>query len=125
LFGFPKKTSSVLRSVSTININAYDYANYILEYDNFTASIVLNYYRRHVKREIELVLDTQTLVVDLVNNTIKSDNGTTLFEEQDYPIQLTYQSQLMYFTDLLKNNIQPMNSFSESIKNLKICLQNE
>jgi predicted dehydrogenase len=125
LFGFPNKTSSVLRSVSTININAYDYANYILEYDNFTASIVLNYYRRHVKREIELVLDTQTLVVDLVNNTIKSDNGTTLFEEQDYPIQLTYQSQLIYFTDLLKNNIQPMNSFSESIKNLKICLQNE
>ena len=111
--------------MSTININAYDYANYILEYDNFTASIVLNYYRRHVKREIELVLDTQTLVVDLVNNTIKSDNGTTLFEEQDYPIQRTYQSQLMYFTDLLKNNIQPMNSFSESIKNLKICLQNE
>ena len=123
LFGFPKKTSSVLRSVSTIDINAYDYANYILEYDNFTASIVLNYYRRQVKREIELVLDTETLVVDLVNNTIKSDTGDTLFEEKDYSIQRTYRSQLMYFTDLLKKGIQPMNSFTESIKNLKICLQ--
>lgn len=125
LFGFPKKNSSVLRSVSTIDINAYDYANYILEYDNFTASIVLNYYRRKAKREIELVLDTETLVVDLINNTIKSDNGTTLFEDKDYPIQRTYQSQLMYFTDHLKHGNQPMNSFSESIKNLKICLQNE
>ena len=125
LFGFPKKTSSVLRSVSTIDIKAYDYANYILEYDRFTASIILNYYRRQVKREIEIVLDTETLVVDLVNNTIKSDDGNVLFEDIDYSIQRTYQSQLMYFTDLLKKGIQPMNSFSESIKNLKICLQNE
>ena len=125
LFGFPKKSSSVLRSVSSIDINAYDYANYILEYDSFTASIVLNYYRRKAKREIELVLDTETLVVDLINNTIKSDNGTTLFENKDYTILRTYQSQLMYFTDLLKKDIQPMNSFSESLKNLKIFLQNE
>ena len=125
LFGFPKKSSSVLRSVSNIDINAYDYANYILEYDTFTASIVLNYYRRKVKREIELVLDAETLVLDLINNTIISDKGNTLFEDRDYSIQRTYQSQLMYFIDLLKQGIQPMNSFSESINNLKICLQNE
>ena len=78
-----------------------------------------------VKRELELVLDTETLVVDLINNTIKSDNGNTLFREKNYSIELTYQSQLMYFIDLLKKDIQPMNSFSESIKNLKICIQNE
>lgn len=125
LFGFPKKTSSVLRSVSTIDINAYDYANYILEYDTFTTSIILNYYRRQVKREIEIVLDTNTLIVDLVNNIIKSDEGNVLFEDKNYAIQNTYQSQLMYFIDSLKKGIQPMNSFSESIKNLKICLQDE
>jgi len=125
LFGFPKKSSSVLRSISTIDINAFDYANYILEYETFTASIILNYYRRKAKREIELVLDVETLIVDLINNNIKSDNGNIIFEEQDYPIQDTYQSQLMYFIHLLRQGIQPMNSFNESIKNLKICLQNE
>ena len=125
LFGFPKKSSSVLRSVSTIGINAYDYANYILEYEKFTVSIVLNYYRRKVKREIELVLDTETLVVDLINNTIKSDRGNILFQQQDYQIKSSYQSQLSYFIDQLNNDIQPMNSFSESIKNLKICMQDE
>ena len=125
LFGFPKKSSSVLRRVSTLNISSYDYANYILEYDNFIASIVLNYYRHKAKRELELVLETDTLVVDLIKNTIKSDNGTILFEYKDYSIHRTYQSQLKYFTDLLKQDNQPMNSFSESIKNLKICLQHE
>ena len=125
LFGFPKKSFSVLRSVSTIDINACDYANYILEYEKFTASIVLNYYRRKVKRQIELVLDTETLVVDLINNTIKSDSGNTLFSDENYELKYTYQSQLKYFIDSLNNDILPMNSFSESIKNLKICIQNE
>jgi predicted dehydrogenase len=125
LFGFPKKSSSLLRSISTIDINAFDYANYILEYETFTASIILNYYRRKAKREIELVLDAETLIVDLINNKIKNDYGNTIFEEEDYPIQRTYLSQLTYFIDLLRQGIQPMNSFNESIKNLKICLQNE
>ncbi|MDG5490142.1 Gfo/Idh/MocA family protein [Psychroserpens sp. SPM9] len=125
LFGFPNKSSSVLRSTSSIDINAYDYANYILEYDTFTANIVLNYYRRKAKREIELVLDMETITVDLINNTVVSDLGKTLFEAKDYSIQRTYESQLKYFTDVLKQNIQPMNSFNESIKNLKICLQHD
>ena len=125
LFGFPKKSSSVLRSVSTIEINACDYANYILEYEKFTASIVLNYYRRKVKRQIELVLDTETLVVDLINNTIKSDKGNIMYSDKNYELKLSYQSQLKYFIDLLNNDIQPMNSFSESIKTLKICIPNE
>ncbi|WP_204343874.1 Gfo/Idh/MocA family protein [Psychroserpens algicola] len=125
LFGFPNTSSSVLRSASSIDINAYDYANYILEYDTFTANIVLNYYRRKAKREIELVLDTETITVDLINNTVVSDLGKTLFEAKDYSIQRTYESQLKYFTDMLKQNIQPMNSFNESIKNLKICLQHD
>jgi predicted dehydrogenase len=125
LFGFPKKFSSLLRSVSTIEINSFDYANYILEYEKFTTSIVLNYYRRKVKREIELVLDTETLVVDLINNSIKSDKGNTLFSDKNFQLKHTYQSQLKYFIDSLNNDAPPMNSFSESIKNLKICLQNE
>ena len=125
LFGFPKKISSLLRSVSTIEINAPDYANYTLEYEKFTANIILNYYRRKVKRELELVLNSETLIVDLINNSIMSDKGRTLFTDKNFHLNDTYQLQLKYFIDSINNGILPMNSFVESIENLKICLNNE
>lgn len=122
LFGFPSKSSSVLRSVSTLQINACDYANYILEYRSFTANIVLNYYRREPKRLIEIVFEDDTWTVDLINSTIKNDSGELLFSDVQFTIKDTYVAQLQYFIECLKNNQVPMNSFRHSVENLKICL---
>jgi predicted dehydrogenase len=125
LFGFPDKRRSVLRSVSGLEIDAVDYANYILEYDGFTASIILNYYRRKPKREIEIVFDHDTWTIDLIKNEIRNDAGDDLFRASDFNAKETYVLQLEYFISCLKKNQQPMNSFKESIQNLKICLTNE
>jgi predicted dehydrogenase len=125
IFGFPNKSNVVLRNVSTLNINAFDYANYILEYENFTASIVLNYYRRKPKRVIEVVTDEDTLTIDLINNNIRNDSGECIYSLENFMIQDTYSAQLKYFISCIKNNEVPMNSFTESLENLKICLQNE
>ncbi len=122
LFGFPSKSNSVLRSVSTLQINACDYANYILEYRSFTANIVLNYYRRKPKRLIEIVFEDDTWTVDLINSTIKNDSGELLFSDVEFTIKDTYVVQLQYFIECLKNNQVPMNSFRHSVENLKICL---
>lgn len=125
LFGFPNNSKSILRNISSLEIDAVDYANYSLQYDTFTANIVLNYYRRKPKREIEIVLEGDTWLVDLIKNEIKNDAGEYLFKAVDFNVKDTYLLQLDYFIGCLKNKHQPMNSFKESIEILKICLNDE
>ena len=124
IFGQPKLYNSIKRSVSSLSIDSVDYANYILQYDKFTVSIILNYFRKKVKREIEIVFDQITWNIDLINNKIKADDGEVIFEVKKFDISQTYKSQLSYFLDCLKEKRQPMNSFQNSIPALKICLEN-
>ena len=125
IFGHPIKSSSIKRSVSSLGINAVDYANYCLEYSNFTASIVLNYYRKKVKRTIEIVTDNQIINVDLVNNLVSDANDQLLFQSSNFDMKNTYNNQMEYFINCMKQNEKPMNSLNESIEILKIVLQNE
>lgn len=125
LFGLPNKSNSLFRSSSTLNITAFDYANYVLEYSTFTASIILNYYRKQSKREIEIVLENNIWTVDLINNNIKNNTGEYLFIDEKFELNDTYKLQLLYFTNCLIKKKTPMNSFKESLENLKICLQHE
>ncbi|MEL0008984.1 MAG: Gfo/Idh/MocA family oxidoreductase [Flammeovirgaceae bacterium] len=124
LFGLPKKSKSVLRNVSSLNIDAFDYANYILEYDSFTTSIILNYFRKKPKREIEIVFEDKTWTIDLIHHTIK-DDGIILFEASEFKIEDTYYLQLNYFINCLKQSKLPMNDIKESSEILKIVLKNE
>jgi predicted dehydrogenase len=124
LFGLPNKSHSILRSVSSLDIDAVDFANYILEFNHFTANIILNYYRKQPRREIEIVFKDYVLVVDLIKNVIKSDSGSYSYNAVNYSPVDTYISQLEYFIRCLKEKSQPMNSLKESIEILKICLNN-
>jgi predicted dehydrogenase len=124
LFGFPVKSQSILRSSSSLNINAIDYANYLLEYDFFTANIVLNYYRKEAKRTIEIVFENEIWIIDLIKNVIIDNNGSIIYENPNFVISNTYYDQMNYFIDHLKSNTSPMNSFDESLEILKICLVN-
>jgi hypothetical protein len=74
------------------------------------------------KRELEIVFNDDTWTVDLIKNEIKNDSGEYLFSAPDYNINDTYTSQLDYFINCLTRNERPMNSFKESVKNLKLCL---
>uniref|UniRef100_UPI0040486886 Gfo/Idh/MocA family protein n=1 Tax=Algoriphagus sp. TaxID=1872435 RepID=UPI0040486886 len=124
LFGFPIKSQSVLRSSSSLNINSIDYANYILEYDSFTANIILNYYRKDAKRKIEIVLENGIYIIDLIKNVVIDNNGSIVYKNPNFVISNTYYDQMNYFIDHLKSNTRPMNSFDESLEVLKICLVN-
>lgn len=125
LFGLPNESKSTLKSNSSLNIDSLDYANFILGYDIFTANIILNYYRRKPKREIEIVFENETWKVDLINNEIKNDKNELLFQDITFNISNTYVNQLEYYIASLKNNKTPMNSLEESIEVLKICLKND
>ena len=125
LFGPPNHSNSILKSSSSLNIDSVDYANYILEYNSFNINMILNYYRRKPKREIEIVFENETWTVDLINNEIKNDDGKLLFQLNLFNIEETYKCQLEYFINCLKNNKSPMNSLSESIEILNVCLKND
>lgn len=125
LFGLPNKSNSLIRSSSFLKIDVIDYANYNLEYDTFTANIILNYYRKKPKREIEIVTENNILTIDLINNYIKNDSGKYIYKNKNFQIKDTYVQQLKYFIDCLTEKNTPMNSFKESLENLKICLKNE
>ncbi|WP_316763103.1 Gfo/Idh/MocA family oxidoreductase [Pedobacter aquatilis] len=122
LFGLPNKSKSYLRNSSSLAIDAIDYANYTLEYDRFTANIILNYYRRKPKREIEIVLDENTWTIDLIKNEVRNDNNECLFKTSNFNVKDTYVLQLEYFINSLKSKETPMNSFKDSLEILKICL---
>lgn len=123
IFGKPLKAQRNGSSKSTLEIDACDYANYLLEYDRFNASIVLNYFRRDAKRTFEIVCEDGTLNVDLLKNEVCWE-GIRLFKSEQL-IKDTYKEQMLYFTKnvLLKKGI--MNNINEAYEILKVCLTKE
>jgi hypothetical protein len=94
-------------------------------YEKFVLNIKLNYFRRDTKREIEIVAENETLLCDIQNCVIKNlTNGTILFRK-NYNIMDTYIAQMKYFFDIVKNCNQSMNSFEDSLKVLKIALNDK
>jgi hypothetical protein len=110
------------RSVSSLHIDSFDYAHFSLEYPTFTTNITLNYYRRDIKRQIEIVTAEDTFMVDLVKSRIFSYQTGTILFEQDFDMSETYLKQMQYFINCLHFERQPMNDFAEGLDVLKIAL---
>lgn len=122
LFGFPDKALSVKTNTSSLTISAVDQARFIYSYPLFTVGITLNYFRRDAKRQLEIITDTDTLIVDLLTNTVQTVlDGKILFHEKLNMLD-TYKRQIKYFIDCIQSNIQPMNDFDYSIKVLKLAV---
>jgi predicted dehydrogenase len=122
IFGSPLKIQRTLRSVSSLDILSIDYANYIFEYDKFTANIILNYYRKDSKRTIEILFEDETLNIDLIKNTIINEKGDILFENKRFQIIDTYKNQMNTFIKNLKINETQTNTLEDSLVVLKSCL---
>jgi hypothetical protein len=121
MFGEPINVVKTLSNKSSLNINVYDYANYILSYKDFTVSIILNYYRRESKRSFDLIFDDETWEVDLLKNKICS--GDNILFQSNQTISETYLDQMKYFISILKNShLSSNNTIEDSYKVLKICL---
>ena len=121
LFGAPIHTQSFFSNKSSLNITAYDYANYLWEYDDFSVSVVLNYYRRDSKRTLEILTDEGTYLVDLLRNNI-SYNDEIVFQSSQLSLE-TYTAQMQFFVEEILNKQTKFNTFVEGYKVLKLCLQ--
>ena len=122
LFGNPIETKSLKRNVSSLKINAFDFGAYHLLYDTFTANIILNYFRKDPKREIEIITEKETVKADLLKCTVTHLEDHQIIFEQPYQVKDTYLEQMKYFISHINNNQQPMNSFDEAVDVLKIAL---
>lgn len=124
LLGKPKSSNIFLSNKSSLKIESFDYANYVLEYNDYWVSIVLNYYRRDPKRCLEIIFEDETWTVDLLKSTIINNKGDIIFKSENFSIQETYYKQMKYFIENLNLEIMPMNTLQESMVALKIVLQN-
>jgi len=120
LFGKPEITKSIFRNRSSLNITAYDYANYLWEYDQFAVCMILNYYRKDAKRNLEIICDSGTYYVDLLLNKI-SFNHKIIFESSQR-ITDTYHKQMDFFIHQVLQNNDDFNSIDQANNILKLCL---
>lgn len=121
IFGRPLRHRRLLRSVSTLNIPAVDYANYALSYTNYAVSVILNYYRRDYTRTMELILPETTYQVDLAANRITNEKDEVIFEEAS-GINDTYAKQMQHFLRELSTGRLSFNTFADGVKVLKLAL---
>ncbi|MCE3229927.1 MAG: oxidoreductase, Gfo/Idh/MocA family [Bacteroidetes bacterium] len=121
IFGPPQSSNRKLRNKSSLNISAYDYANYYLEYNDYAVNVVLNYYRLDAKRTCEIVMEDDTWTVDLIENSVTSHKNGIIFQS-DFDRAQNYKIQLKYFLDCVTQKKQAMNTFEDSLNVLKIVL---
>ncbi|GAB4284925.1 MAG: dehydrogenase [Marinilabiliales bacterium] len=123
LFGSPEYSTSLKLQISDLNIDSIDFAAYHLIYKDKVVNIILNYYRKNPKRELEIILNNDILTADLLNNTITNKEGNILYCLKDYNIVTTYKHQMEYFYRILKTKEASINTFENSLEILKICLK--
>lgn len=120
LFSKPKDVIRNFKSQSSLAISSFDYANYLLDYEEFCVNIILNYYRKDSKRSLELVFEDETWSIDLLKNRITCNNQIIFSSDQQ--IADTYQIQMEYFINCIKNNENTFNTIINAIDVLKIAL---
>lgn len=120
LFGEPMKTTSFFSHKSSLDINAFDYANYLWEYKDFNVNIVLNYYRKSPKRTVEIVTEKNVFSIDLLKNEVYKDS--MIIYKSDQIILDTYISQMDFFINKVINNNETFNTVEEAYKILNLCL---
>lgn len=120
IFGEPEQTKATFRNKSSLNITAYDYANYLWVYDAFAVNVVLNYFRKDAKRSLEVVCESGTYYVDLLQNKISFNQK--IFFESSQRIADTYPKQMDFFIHQVLQNKDNFNSIDQANKILKLCL---
>jgi predicted dehydrogenase len=119
IFGNPLKTNHFFSNNSSLDITAYDYANYLFNYEEFNINIVLNYYRKDAKRTFEVLTGKGTFLLDLIENKIWFNNEIIYSEPQ--AVMDMYEAQMRFFIDNAINKKNKFNTIREGYKVLDLC----
>jgi predicted dehydrogenase len=125
IFGLPAASRGIVRSASSLAIDAPDYANFTLIYPGFCASVVLNYYRRDYRRRCEIVFDDTTWTLDIAANTITDASGNIIYKGV-HTVADTYALQMKYFINLVNSHARHCpNDAAAACDILRICTDYE
>ncbi|EAS19081.1 oxidoreductase [Flavobacteria bacterium BBFL7] len=119
IFGLPISKKCFFSNNSSLNITAYDYANYLFNYDSFNVNIVLNYYRRDAKRTFEVITNNGTYLLNLLENKILFNNEVIYSEDQE--VMDMYVDQMNFFIKNALNKKNTFNTIQEGYKVLDLC----
>ena len=122
LFGFPIESINMKTNNSSLHISAVDNARYFFKYPDFTAGIVLNYFRIDAKRQIEIITENETIVIDIIKNKVHSSTNNQNLFENDFNIIETYEHQMKYFIDCIQAKERTMNDFDYAVEVLKLAI---
>jgi predicted dehydrogenase len=121
IFGKPLSVRRSFSNKSSIQIKAYDYANYLFEYPSFNASIILNYYRKDSKRSLEIITSDGTITLDLLTGVVTNSEGKILFQSSVQAKEI-YLDQMKHFIGCVRTKKESIHPFEESLEVLKLCM---
>lgn len=120
LFGIPKNIICKKDKYSNLELDCVDYATYILEYEDKTITIHLDYFGRYPQRKIELYTENDLIVGDLIEHNIvyKVTNKLIDFAEHrnDYQIK-----ELDVFLSIVNGNSKNENNIEHAINVLRLA----
>ena len=121
IFGKPLSVRKSFSNKSSIQIKAYDYANYLFEYPSFNASIILNYYRKDSKRSLEIITSDGTIALDFLTGVVTNSEGKILFQSSVQAKEI-YLDQMKHFIGCVRTKKESIHPFEESLEVLKLCM---
>ena len=123
LFGLPSRSSCSYRKISNLDIDSIDYANIQFEYEEFSAQIILNYFRKDTKRTLEIITENDSLMVDFVENKIYSANQKgIIFSSNEDLMSVSYVKQMEYFLNMITDKKLFQSNLDSAIQTMKFLL---
>lgn len=124
LFGFPSSVKSIISKKSSLEIDSDDLAIYIAEYDDMAVELHLDYFGRKTVRRIEIITDEDTIIGDLVNNTVEylvAGDKHSFSSDRD-----VYQTaELETFIDIISGAEENRNNLEHAVRVLKLTQGDE
>ena len=120
LIGMPKQVTSIIRTVSDLELDSDDIAVYLADYGSCIAELHLDYFTRIPIRRIEITTNDVYLEADLIRQTIRrSDTEEEIsFESERDAFQ---KKELEFFLDVLEGKKQNTNDIRHAVDVLKIA----
>ena len=119
LLGLPVSVKSLIRKVSSLEINSDDIAVYIADYENCLVELHLDYFTRETIRRIEITTEEGLITADLVGQTIRYPGNRVLsFDSERDSFQ---RRELEYFLDVLEGKEENTNDLEHALRVLAIA----
>jgi predicted dehydrogenase len=125
LFGRPDNVKGAARKISDLKIKSNDFAEMIFEFDaDLSGSIQLDYFSRVPRRMVQIQGEKGMLVGDLLQNNVKLQTAETeeLIEFEE-GMESSYESQIDYFLEHVKEHKKCENDIRQGKKILKLVLK--